>query len=261
MFYFQRPLVALNNYGGLTTSRAIYVTVTNKCRSQHIPDNKHLDKLPCMDIGTVFTIIGSLAGVAALGMSIIAKHDSKNSNEIAKRSEQLSAEANSISRKSNRIAVDARQLAKEANAISLRAEQRDTEINDVVWNYKWIKPGTCEFTNSGEDEALSVTINLAVDGDHVQSDRCNIPSGGTITLTHPRLTDELTRCRLELDAEYRDFERRRAAATSMFDLTALGPGPLEMPYRADVRIQIKWLTALGQDRDSHFKDLGCSLDY
>ena len=261
MFYFQRPLVALNNYGGLTTSWAPYVTVTNNCRSRRIPDNKLLDKLPCMDVGTVFTIIGSLAGVAALGVSIFAKRDSKNSNEIAKRSEQLSAEANSISRKSNRIAIDARQLAKEANAISLRAEQRDTEINDVVWNYKWIKPGTCEFTNSGEDEALSVTIHLAADGDSLQSDRCNVPSGGTITLTHPRLTDELTRRRLELDAEYREFERRRATATSMFDLTALGPGPLEMPYRADVRIQIKWLTALGQDRECPFEDLGCSLDY
>ena len=28
MFYFQRPLVASNNYGGLTTPRAVYVTVT-----------------------------------------------------------------------------------------------------------------------------------------------------------------------------------------------------------------------------------------
>ena len=36
MFYFQRPLVALNNYGGLTTSRAPYVTVTNNCRSSRL---------------------------------------------------------------------------------------------------------------------------------------------------------------------------------------------------------------------------------
>lgn len=214
-----------------------------------------------MDIATIAACVGAGAGVASLAVSLFAKRDSKQANEIAERSKQLSAESNALARESNSIAVGARQLAEEANAISLRAEQRDTEINDVVWNYKWVKPGTCKFTNSGEDEALSVTIGLSVDGDYVQSDRCNVPAGSSVLLTHPRLTKKLTDRRRELDAEKRALEARKASARSPLEAVTAEFGVPELPYRADVRIDVEWFTGLGQKRERSFEDLGTDLEY
>lgn len=209
-------------------------------------------------ISTVFTVISGITGVAGLVVALYAKRDSKRANEIAERSDKLASDSNALASESNRIAVDARELAEEANTISLRAEQRDTEVNDVSWNYDWVDSGACKITNTGNDKALGVTVRLAVDGHHVQSDRCDIPAGGHIVLVHQPLAHQLRDRRAEFAAEQRAYSER---AASELHFGTVGIPPMKFPLRARVEINIYWVTALGKQREKSFEDLDAKLNF
>ncbi|MCX7445863.1 hypothetical protein OS125_11535 [Corynebacterium sp. P7003] len=211
-----------------------------------------------MDVGTLFTVIGGAAGVCGLTVAIWSQRCAKRANEIAQRSDQRAAEANTLSRESNSIAVDARELAEEANTFSRRAEERDTEKNDVAWAFKWVEPGTCEVTNIGQDEALGATVWLLVNGDHVSSGRRDVSPGESIVLTHPVLTDKLASRESEFLAEQRVFEERR----QRWEFTGkVEIPPVKLPVKADVRVEVKWVTRLGKQRERIFEYPGSKLHF
>lgn len=205
---------------------------------------------------TVFTVISGLTGLLGLWVAVLAKRDSKRANEIAERSDKLATESNTLASESNSIAVDARKLAEEANTISLRSEQRDTEVNDVSWNYDWIDEGTCKITNTGSDEALGVTIRLAVDGHHVHSARRDIPAGDHVVLFHQALADEIGRCRWKFFAEEHEFRSRQSGTPF-----SVGMPPMRLPFSARVEINIHWSTKLGKQREKSFEDLDAKFDF
>ena len=207
---------------------------------------------------TVFTVISGLTGLLGLWIAVLAKRDSKRANDIAERSDKLAAESNTLASESNSIAVDARKLAEEANTISLRSEQRDTEINDVSWNYDWINPGSCKITNTGSDEAFGVTVRLAVDGNHVHSARRDIPAGDHVVLFHQALADELARRREEFRTEQRAFTARVASegASATYEMP-----PMKWPVQARLEINIHWSTKLGKQREKSFEDLDAKFHF
>jgi len=211
-----------------------------------------------VDISTLFTVISGGAALAALGVAISAKFDSQKSNQIAERSEQAAKKSNGLAREANSIAVDARELAKEANTISQRSEARDTEANRVSWDYHWIDSATCEITNTGEDEALNVSITVAVDGEHITHPTVDVEArGGSLRITLPKLADKLHYQGLQFDAEQRRYE---ASATGR-PFYAQGVPPMAFPLKLDVVVTIQWLTPLGKPRERIFEDPGHFFDF
>jgi hypothetical protein len=206
---------------------------------------------------TVASLITALIGVLIAGISllvaILAKSDSKTSRQIAEREEKTSLKANELSSEANRIAVDARKLAEDANSIATRAESRSKEANYVSWEIHWPDPGECRIVNIGQDDALDVTVTLSVDREKMSSYANLVAPGGEITLTFPRLGDELTTHQAEFEAS----ERRYEAGMQRGDWYAAGPIPLDIPLKFTVVGDIWWKSQLETPHVHHVEDREC----
>ncbi|HJD68444.1 MAG TPA: hypothetical protein K8V54_01720 [Corynebacterium kroppenstedtii] len=200
-------------------------------------------------------IIGTATGIGGLIVAILAKHDSKKANDISQRTHQAALNSNTLATEANRIAIDARQLAQEANTISLRAEQRDTEVNNVSWDYDWVEPSTCQVTNTGHDEALHVSITVAVDGEHILHDPVDIKPGGSVNIALPKLLDKLRRHKAEFLAEQ---DRYRASSRRPWE-GHMGIPPLDFPLKFNVIVTVQWRTPLGKQREKIFEETGSAF--
>ncbi|MBY0797842.1 hypothetical protein [Corynebacterium parakroppenstedtii] len=200
-------------------------------------------------------IIGTATGIGGLIIAILAKHDSKKANDISQRTHQAALNSNTLATEANRIAIDARQLAQEANTISLRAEQRDTEVNNVSWDYNWVDPSTCHVTNTGHDEALRVSITVAVDGEHVSRGPIDIKPGGSVNIALPKLLDKLRRNEAEFLVEQDGY---RASSRRPWGNYVPVP-PIYLPLKFNVVVTVQWLTLLGKQREKIFEETNCDF--
>lgn len=218
-----------------------------------------------MDVGTLFTVIGGLSGLAGFGIAICSKFYSQRANELAKRSNQRASESVTLAKESNRIAVDARELAQEANAISSRAEARDTEPNYVSWDYHWKDSATCYIFNTGQQEALDVVATVAVDGEYLAHPAVDIKPGHGVAISLPVLLSKLRNDVEEFRAKYGAYLRRKDAFEAR--QSEFGPvvpflemEPIHTPLKFDVIVTIQWRSPLGNHFEKTFKDTDCVIE-
>lgn len=196
--------------------------------------------------GAISGVVGGAAGVAALVYAQINKGVSEESRELARSSQQSSADAITLASESNRIAVDAKELAEEANTISLRAEARDVERNDVHWEVDWDESGTFTVTNTGRDEARRVHAVISIhDWQPATADHESVAGHGVITLEFPESAYQFRREVAQIQAR-----RRRQAARRSDPIIGNSIPHFETPPAMEfvhaISYRITWETPLGR---------------
>lgn len=208
-----------------------------------------------VDLSEWISLVSTGIAAVALFVAFSAKADSKKSNELSTKSNDLAEgsnkfarEANKLSVKANSIAEEAKGFAAEANEISKRAEQRETEDHDVTWTHKWADDGVLHVINTGEDEALEAVVRLSAGGVSVSSERENVPGRGHIEVVHGRLRSEIRGNDAEHERQVRQH-REAAAAAHMMGGFGVGMEPIPPGTWADIKIDVTWKTPLGGNRE------------
>lgn len=187
-------------------------------------------------------VVAGLVGAGGLVVGIIGLVQARKAKVSA-------AKSNKLANAANELAAEANELAEAANRIIREQADRETERNDVAWEWRWdrnLKDHEI-IQNIGQDLAKEVTAQFFFEDTAESNDYpVDIEGGGQIKVEIPALAD-----RRAFAEESERSSVEWAIAQRIASAMPIPPGST-----AWVRLRVTWVTPRGRPEryDTQFSD-------
>lgn len=179
--------------------------------------------------------VSLVVGVAGFGFSFLSDRRARAAQALAKRANEIAADAVARAAEANEIAEHANGLSADANSIAQAQADQQADPSHIEWRAKWDKEGSlARITNHGRDVArsVSVIVDPKALGEVIRVAE-DVPRGGGVVVPFPEVPEK--RAQYE---RTRKEGQNRARSNGVIMITT--------PYGRGVEFDVRWISPSGK---------------